>query len=75
LYLVTTEFQTFDADFSLYVKKIDCGIVVIVLGGREDKSKQTKGRGVGKFCSPPKVMARLVELIDAFYLVFMLALQ
>jgi len=59
------------------VKKTDHGIVVIVLGGGGggDKSKQTKGRGLGKSCSPPKVMARSMELIDVFYLVVMLTLQ
>jgi len=30
-YLVTSGFQTFDADFSLYVKKTNHGIVVIVI--------------------------------------------
>jgi hypothetical protein len=30
-YLVTSGFQTSNADFSLYVKKIDHGIVVIVI--------------------------------------------
>jgi len=30
-YLVTSEFQTFNANFSLYVKKTDHGIVVIVI--------------------------------------------
>ncbi len=30
-YLVTSGFQTSNANFSLYVKKIDCGIIVIVI--------------------------------------------
>jgi hypothetical protein len=30
-YIVTSEFQTSNVDFSLYVKKIDCGIIVIVI--------------------------------------------
>ncbi len=30
-YLITSGFQTSNADFSLYVKKIDHGIVVIVI--------------------------------------------
>jgi hypothetical protein len=30
-YLVTSGFQTSDADFSLYVKKTDHGIIVIVI--------------------------------------------
>jgi len=30
-YLVTSGFQTSNANFSIYVKKIDCGIVIIII--------------------------------------------
>jgi hypothetical protein len=33
MYLVTSGFQTSNADFSVYVKKTDHGIIIIVLGG------------------------------------------
>jgi hypothetical protein len=39
------------------------------------RSKQTKGRGVGKSCSPLEAMARSMELIDTLHLMLVFTLQ